>query len=554
MEFRVGFQIIVVSTSLLFGDAVRGVLSQTPSIGHDGKVTIHGNTTTYPKVLDVARSRYHEIAQEASALTSIAGGLSQSRTLSFSLLHTLSLHGSHPVSDGVMIFIAFLLGAALVIVIAILLWLFGWRVVFSKKLDAREQSMSEDSDEESWVSAQLVDNMLAQATSIDIEFIKPSWTAPTIKKILQDFKINTQRWTPEHFDFFARELSKGRARLCKDGDTLLRVLDMVVVLLTYEPEDLAIQEVVHATYKRGGFEELPEKTLKTRLNPGENPVGAAARSLFEKLDLDENDLEDHIQINPDILNMRESKEFNDSLPGLTSLVRYYVVEASVTSADDAFLERLGIPSRSCEHGEYMYTWEKTQELPRVRKHVLLKSASALRQKGIRWNMLQHSLIAVMPWNDIELARELGKYGLNALMPFGKPFENLLKGLQEGRLTLGVRGNVLWCVSQEVSVVVYSRSGKVLVTEDSLRAKVSSPSASRKASSKQMPRIALPSIAKYSNEGTWMAAFRLAQIDFKLSVPIFSMEAHLISVADHLNLQDDTVRREFIVSGPAWPGH
>lgn len=560
MRFDVGFQIVVLPFSFLRGDAVRGILFQAPSIDHGGKVlkgkspSLANATTTFTAAA-TARSENGSAATNASQSSVAFGNISQHRSLSFSLLQTLSFEGGDPTE----LFTSFLLGNVAIVLVVVFFWFSGWTVVRKKNIDSNLSPISEEFDEESesWVSSKLLDKMVSEASSVDIEFIHPHWTSPTIKKVLQDYRINNQRWKPEHFDHFSRELSKGRARLCKDGDLLLRVIDIVVVLVTYEREELAIQEFTHGSYKRGGFEEIPEKTLKTRFQIGENPVSAAARCLCEKLDLDDMDLEDNIRIHPDILNMREEKETNASLPGLTSLPRFYVVEATVISEDPEFLERIGIPDRSLEIGESAYTWESIDTLPRVRKHLRLKSASAIRQNGIRWNMLDHSIVPVLPWSDVELARELSKYGVNALTPFGKPFEHLLKGLAEGRYLLGVVGNTkrLYCVTQEVSVVVYSRKGKVLLMEDDPRrlgTRVAMATKQASKSGKHSTRLVLPSTLKFSNEGTWMAAFRLAQIDFKLSVPTFSMEARVICVYDHLSVSDDTLRREFIVCGPTWP--
>lgn len=389
-----------------------------------------------------------------------------------------------------------------------------------------------------------IDDLLEKSTERDISFIQPQWSSASVTAVLADHGIKVEEWPENALADLSRELAIGKARFCKRGDELIRVVDIVIVLLVYEPEHLVMQELTHPAYRRN-FGEVPERTVKSRLLAGESLTDCAERCLQQKLGFA---TEDIIQVGSDVLEVRESSDdFEDSLPGLSSLTRMFVVEADVVATDQSDLEKLGLISRSLSVSDYMYRWEEIREIRHARKHLRQKWSRAKQQRGHRRAVLDHSLIPVMPWSAFEVAEVLRGHGVDdPLHSFGMELDELHRSLSDGMLSLGMlketsghepdakAGGSLVCVTERIYLMARSLNEQVLV-----RAPVDADN----------PRSILPSTQKWSNENISSTVFRLLQQQFKLTTPMFQMTGRVLATIDSVGSREGCIRREIVVSGP-----
>jgi len=342
----------------------------------------------------------------------------------------------------------------------------------------------------------------------------------------------------------ARELGKGQSQFCKRDAELYRVVDFVVVLVVYEPEHLVIQEFARPANRRD-FGGVLEKTMKERLLPGESMLECAQRCLDDKLGFATDGV---VRVNADILQVRETKEtFEEFYPGLPSLIRMFVVEANVVSADRDDLERLGILSKSLNVHGFTYQWEKIHEIRHVRKQLRAKWAS-LRVPRTS-NKLRTSTVPIVPWTEGEVTRLLEEHSIaDPVFAFGMKAKELDRALREGKVSLGVvmRDSVtgkahgqLVCVTEQVSMIV-AANDQVLVCSNS------------GSSSEDVSTPILPSTKKLSTESIWMVAVRLAQEHFKLSTPMLKMDGKVLSMIDSVGKTEDSITRRIVVLGPWLP--
>jgi len=432
-------------------------------------------------------------------------------------------------------------------------WKMGSRLHMQEEIE--DGFASEDSCSETVFAPQLSDQLISESTRVDIDLIQPAWTPQVLSSVFHQYKIDLDTCRVDQLEYLACELSEGQARLCRDKTALKRVLDIVTVILTYQQEDLVIQEVAHPEYTRDF--EIAGHSMKAKLEPDENVVACAARCLNERLGVR---IEGHIQINPDVLNMSELQEVDDMIPGLTSMHRVFVVEANVVSTESSFLEKIGLPRGTLLRDDYLYKWESITNVTEEQKQLRLKTSSPVAMNGVRWNVLSHSFVPVMPWTTEDVKRELKTYGIPESAPFGRSLESLLKDLQDGKIMLGAADSRqrdpeaqvdsetrrLLCVAEEVTVVLQSQRGEVLVPDDGYKI--------LRRVSKAEACPALPSTQKFANESIWNATLRLSQMNLKLSTPIFSIEASLLCTNDVLSAKGNFVRRRFIVNGPMTPDY
>jgi len=390
------------------------------------------------------------------------------------------------------------------------------------------------------------------SNDLDIEFLKPVWDAATVVDALESHGIKASEWSKEAVADLTKELAKGKARLCKKDKQLVRVVDLVIVMLVYEPEHLVIQEHAHPKYKRT-YDEAPEKTVRSRLIGAESLVECAQRCLDEKLGLA---TEGIVRVNTDVLKVRQKTEIFEQCPGLHTINRSFLVEATVISSKKGDLEQLGLLSRKLHVSDFSYTWEKIHEIRNVRKALREKWASLKKNEHVaRRVILDYSLVPVLPWSQAEVDATLQTYAIkDPSSSFGMQKEHLQSALSEGKVSLGVLKGTshaqparsdgstdrrLVCVSEKISMVVKTKDKQVIVLAPD-----------DKPASQLAPPV-LPHTEKLSTESTLMAALRLAQQDLKLSTPMFKIDGETIATIDTIGSKD-RIFREIVVKGPWLP--
>lgn len=419
-----------------------------------------------------------------------------------------------------------------------------------------------------------VNELVAESNDMGIDFIQPKWNSETVAAVLTSYGIDTRSYTKQSLAELARELSQGKAQFCRSGHTLCRVVDLVIILVVYEPDHLVIQELSHPAYRRN-FGEIREKTIKGRLMAGESFADCASRCLDQKLGFPVQKL---VRLSSDILHLKESTDFfEDSMPGLASLTRFYVVEANVIATEQADLEKLGLVTGSLKVADdYMYRWESIHEIRHVRKHLREKWKKTAKHSGGRRGILDHTLVPLMPWTLPEVRSMLNRYNVIDCISFcGMDVKDLYHSLSEGKLSLGVlpessvvrtdghHDGQLVCVLETVSVVVKTTDKQMLVCtrhEDvpsSFQPSVHGESSEQRSPTETtvtfntLPSV-LPTTWKLSNESTSMAALRVAQTQFNLRTPIFKLEGRVLSVIDKFGSREACVHREHVVPGPWLP--
>lgn len=95
---------------------------------------------------------------------------------------------------------------------------------------------------------------------LDIEFMEPAWTVEAVTSVLKEYGIDPCDWPGAGIVDLTRELREGQSRLCKNGGELLRVVDLVVVLVVYEPDHLVLQEFARPAYMQK-IDEVSESTV-----------------------------------------------------------------------------------------------------------------------------------------------------------------------------------------------------------------------------------------------------------------------------------------------------
>lgn len=324
---------------------------------------------------------------------------------------------------------------------------------------------------------------------LNIEFIKPEWTLNSVAELLKCHCARADDWSTIALQNLATEVATGKARFCKRGDELWRLVDIVVVLLIYEPEDLVIQEVSHPAYKRnfkrldsqknisfdgefddnddlgptwvtssmpfqpGALGKVPEKTVKGRLCVGEGMIEGAKRCLDEKLEFATEGL---VEIKPDLLETRESADYFAELPGLGSLTRMHVMQARVDATKKEDLEKFGIPDRALSVAKYEYQWQCISGVRHVKKHFKAKGRGCSQPDralppDARGMVLDHYNVPVMPWSKAEIESVLESYGVNPSESFGLKTEELHRELLQGRISLGLlRGSAMACAEGSIT--------------------------------------------------------------------------------------------------------
>jgi hypothetical protein len=273
-------------------------------------------------------------------------------------------------------------------------------------------------------------------------------------------------------------------------------------------------------FMAGGAGKVLEKTVKGRLLTGESVMDCAKRCLIEKLGTD---IEAMIQVKPDLLEARDTTDFFEHMPGLGSLTRHYVIEASVQPSEARDLETLGIPSRSLSVCGYSYAWMDIDKVHHVKKHFRQKGSSI--SKGL--SDIDCSIVPMLSWSEAELASMLAKYGVSPSDHWAMTMGQLYRALQNGEVSLGLVGGTasedgrLVCVDETIT----------MVTDETI-----SPSE-------------LPSTRKWSNEDVSMATLRLAQLDHKSTTPRLKLDGKVVSTIDTDGPTDRFVYREIIVLGP-----
>lgn len=365
----------------------------------------------------------------------------------------------------------------------------------------------------------------------DVRILEPAWTTLELKEILTTYGIPTQDWTDSALTDLGRELGKCKARLFRKGETLFRAVDMVIVIVEHKEEGTVIQEMSHPPYRRA-FATIPERTPKSRMNINENITDCAKRCLQEKLQAP-NGLVKDLQI--EVLSITETVESFDHMPGLSSVVRSYVVRTDVSTKDRQDLEKIGAPRGRLEIEGYRYTWMKTRVVTNLKKYT--KRRSSRKKQRLQKVVMDSSAVPVLAWSESEVLEHCAEAGISreeAEKRWGMDLGSILEQLRGGQLSLArsTSDHGLFCIEDLVTLYALSKDEMVLVTRpDSGKGKK-----------------ALPSTRKFANESAWAASFRMSF----LKLGILSPKFHITEVTSSpIKCYEEAplggrIKREFIV--------
>jgi len=398
-----------------------------------------------------------------------------------------------------------------------------------------------------WCSREDLAKSLQEPRFFDVELIQPRWTSASVGAVLQSHGVSSHSWSEHAQRLLACELSNGQARLCKKGTQLLRILDIVIVFVVYEPEQLVLQMSAGEEGKwTSDSEEYFGRTMQRKLTPGESISDCMRNAVYDHLQID---MEGRIDFNSKLVKVQQKIHGDHSTyRGLATLSRVFMFEATVTALTSN-IERLGIPSRSLYAGGCKYVWEDIRDVREIRKAI--RSRKSMGESDNRSN-LDHSLVPVTSWNHTDLTNTLRKYGvIDPLHHFGMDTTDLLCALREARLALGLTTQTLCdtaeedrdrnevkdrlvCLTEKVSMVVKARDGRVLVRATP----VSSDT-----------QFELPSIQKFASEHIWLTALRLLWHFSLVPKSKIEMDAALLALGDTIGSNEDCLLREFVIGGP-----
>jgi hypothetical protein len=120
---------------------------------------------------------------------------------------------------------------------------------------------------------------------------------------------------------FSAELIRGEATLVQDGGTMVRVVDVVLLIISRgsTSEEILVQtEQVHSDGAKTVLNRLPG----AKRRPDENQFLSARRILRRQLEFDEN----QVQLNINVQNVEEEKS-SSSYPGLKTVYRKRLIKA-----------------------------------------------------------------------------------------------------------------------------------------------------------------------------------------------------------------------------------
>lgn len=405
-------------------------------------------------------------------------------------------------------------------------------VIKAALIPRKPQNTAKDLGLLAWLPSTRASALVCDGPSLNLEILDPEWSASQVREILSTYGLPVRNWSESALADLARELGKCKARFFRKEDTLLRVVDMVIVIMVHKEEGTVIQELSHPPYRRG-FATIRERTPKGRMLINECITTCAKRCLREKLQVPDGMLQD---LKLDVLSITENLECFDHMPGLPSIVRNYVVQVNVSASSVDDLDKIGAPHGRLEIEGYRYTWLKIKEATNLRKHLKKESSKKMKLKKQKV-VLDSSAEPVLAWSEAEVLKHLAEAGMSrehAESLWNADLKTLVERLRNGQLSLarGEVGRGLLCV--EDTVVLYSRSKDDMVLVQSKSNKLSG-------------RAGLPSTRKFANESAWAASFRMSFLSLGILSPNFRIaeEANAPVKSDE-EAASGYIKRKFIV--------
>lgn len=343
-----------------------------------------------------------------------------------------------------------------------------------------------------------------------IDEVRAPWNEASLTHALDEHGLSVASWSTRAKQHLVDELLSRKARIVRHGKSVVRMVELVLVIVEYPSENLVLQEASRCVLSPFGVS--PERTPTTRRRAGESIVDAAARTLCEKLDFSP----DMARVSERVLNVTDSDEIVDFYPGLPCMVRRFLMRATVAEVQPSNPDKIGVTSGRHQAGNISYEWVPRQHAAcfrKLRRGSSSKSSSqacgTVDKEGNKpesscSEALDTLPAPILPWTETSAAQILEAYGIESSNShFGVSLQELAAMLRKGSVFLAVdqTASRLLCVADTVCLAASAADGRAVVQKHP-----------------DMPALgtekySLPFQHKMPDETAWGAARRVAYSHF-----------------------------------------
>mmetsp|Transcript_10234 Transcript_10234/g.16671 ORF Transcript_10234/g.16671 Transcript_10234/m.16671 type:complete len:666 (+) Transcript_10234:51-2048(+) len=348
------------------------------------------------------------------------------------------------------------------------------------------------------------------------------WNENVLSQILEGCGVPVATWTAAAKHELTKDLLDGQCRLMAHGENMVRVTEQVLIFIEYVHPSKTL-----VLLEKLGKQTLLERTPFSRRRVDETIFDTAQRQLEEKFKIPP----DMALVDESIMDTTEIVEMGEYYRGLVSMLRKFVVRIEVSQVSveklTSVASALGAQSGG---GGVEYEWLPKDKAMSVLQQAKEKSSSSLNALGssIAFDALQEP---ALPWTSKSLGDILKKRHVRSPEShFGIPIDTLVKRLNDGYISLGLRQHDvrLVCVEEVVVLWVECDEGVFVERDGFACASCSQKKKGRRSSTAiggAIGKYNLPFAKKFSNEDVMHTARRIAFAYFNASAWVVTVEDH-----------------------------
>jgi len=309
-----------------------------------------------------------------------------------------------------------------------------------------------------WCDAELAQTLVKPIEeALEVLPITSPWNERALTSVLAEHGITVGNWSLEARQNLSNELQSGEARLLGLSQTVVREIDLVMLVIEYVPENLVL---LMAPNHNGDSNGSPERTPSTRRLSCESVLDAAHRTLRTSFP---ESLIGVAMVQEDILNIVETQETTSCHQGLQTILRKLFVRVTLDYLSDEEIESVGLKTRRLECNGVKYEWSKAQQSIAVHKHLRRTYSKSMdgslpqtKRKSASTNILDLGRTPIQPWTANNVADILQQNGVGSCDSyFGLSMIELVDVLNTDGISLGIRQRDKKLVGFEDVVALYA---------------------------------------------------------------------------------------------------